>query len=144
MSTLVLLLNLHAILATVFEGLAAAVAAQVGINITFQANVAYRYACAGQVLGGILLLGVNGALYYFGGGWLKVLSDGNQDQFRQAMDLAPLLMVFLVLQSSISLMIAVLRGSGKLGTGSVATCGLIATGVFLSSLLGHREHYREV
>lgn len=53
------------------------------------------------------------------------------------MELAPLLLVFLSLQASITLMIAVLRGAGKLSTGSVAICTLIGFGILASNTLGH-------
>lgn len=87
---------------------------------------------------------INGALYYFGSGWINMLTDGDQNALKEVIELAPLLIIFISLQSSITLMIAVLRGAGKLSTGSVATCILMASGIFLSNLLGHKEHYREV
>lgn len=143
-STLILLLNIYTLIACIFEGLSVAISTQVGVNITFQANVAYRYACVGYVFGGAVLIVINGGLYYFGSGWINLLTDGDQTVLKEVIELSPLLLVFLTLQASITMMIAVLRGAGKLSTGSVATCFMISVGLFLSNLLGHKEHYREV
>ena len=76
-STLILLLNIYTLIACIFEGLSVAISTQVGVNITFQANVAYRYACVGYVFGGVVLIVINGGLYYFGSGWINLLSDGD-------------------------------------------------------------------
>jgi Na+-driven multidrug efflux pump len=96
-STVILLLNMYTLISCIFEGLSVGISAQVGINITFHSNLAYRYACVGYVFGGIVLLSTNAALYYFGTGWINFLADGDQNILKQVMELAPLLLVFLSL-----------------------------------------------